>query len=461
MKKEQKNKVGRPKLADKKLKKKSYIILGISALLLVILISGTLASLNLIPSTKKLKGSTVYCTSIPDHLAYNEQTNPNGFKDLNFYKNVVYAYGKQQTNNYYYNSTEYCDTITEEQLSTITDLNAPKEGIISANGVQYLTGLKDFYLNNNQLTSIDLSHNTALEDLNLNNNQLTSIDLSHNSNLRNVWLEYNNLSNIDLTNVTESYVSLYDNNFNKSIYIMESEEKISSIIFPESYEPTYSIEDKNIINIENDKITGLKAGTTNYILSARVGTYKTPFSAEINVTVIGIKSNKCNVNNINNVVECNDKEKITESDFEVTPVGEVEIEENILKVKVEDEVIGEYELINTYKEPEKTEENNPTNNSSSDNKVDTKVVTTTKKENTTKKNSNNKKTTTAITTTKAEEKKEETTTTSTTTVGNINKVVKKEEVKTNNPIIPIGLGIACVGAIAGIGYGIYLLKIKH
>ena len=63
-----------------------------------------------------------------------------------------------------------------------------------------------------------------------------------------------------------------------------------------------------------------------------------------------------------------------------------------------------------------------------------------------------------VATTKTEEKKEETTTT--TTVGSINKVVKKEEVKTSNPIVPIGLGIGSVGAIAGIGYGIYLLKTK-
>ena len=52
-----KRKVGRPKLADKKLKKKSYIMLGISALLIMILLSGTLVSLNILPNFNKTKGS--------------------------------------------------------------------------------------------------------------------------------------------------------------------------------------------------------------------------------------------------------------------------------------------------------------------------------------------------------------------------------------------------------------------
>ena len=57
MKKKEKNKVGRPKLADKELKKKSYIMLGISAFLVLILLSGTLVSLNILPKFNKTKGS--------------------------------------------------------------------------------------------------------------------------------------------------------------------------------------------------------------------------------------------------------------------------------------------------------------------------------------------------------------------------------------------------------------------
>ena len=211
MKKENKNKVGRPKLADKKLKKKAYIILGISALLLVILISGTLVSLNLMPSTKKLKGYAVDCSSIPDYLAYNEETNPNGFKDINFYRSVVWAYG---SGGYWgYKSTEYCDTITTEQLSTITDFSGESNNITDANGVQYLTGLTRLNLSYNQLTSLDLSQNTALEQLYLDSNQLTSLDLSHNTALTSLDLENNQLTSLDLSNnlVLES-LELQNNN---------------------------------------------------------------------------------------------------------------------------------------------------------------------------------------------------------------------------------------------------------
>ena len=191
LKKEVKNKVGRPKLADKELKKKSCIMLGISVLLVMILLSGSLISLNILPKFGKMKGAVV-CTidQIPEDLRPGG-LHEYGFDDAIFYSEVVSRIS---------NNTS-C-TVTPEQLATITSLSAYNKGIKSANGIQYLTGLTNIYLKNNQLTSIDLSHNTALTKLELQNNQITNIDLSYQTKMDILDLSNNSLTGkLDLTNI--------------------------------------------------------------------------------------------------------------------------------------------------------------------------------------------------------------------------------------------------------------------
>ena len=69
-KKEVKNKVGRPKLADTKLKKESLIVSLVCVIFSVALLFIGAYELNIIPNTSKLKGSvnTNLCTSIPEEL---------------------------------------------------------------------------------------------------------------------------------------------------------------------------------------------------------------------------------------------------------------------------------------------------------------------------------------------------------------------------------------------------------
>ena len=186
-----KNKVGRPKLADTELKKKSLIISGVSLIVVLILVGIGLAVLNVIPF-KKMKG-TVTCTEIPEALRPGGN-HEYGFDDLAFYSAVVNRYNFK---------TSYCDTITEEQLATINDLQAIDIGIESANGIQYLTGLTQLDLSENQLTSIDLSQNTALNNMRLSYNQLTNIIFpSSTQNFGDFSLDYNNLSGtLDLSNI--------------------------------------------------------------------------------------------------------------------------------------------------------------------------------------------------------------------------------------------------------------------
>ena len=79
--------------------------------------------------------------------------------------------------------------------------NLSGKNISNLKGIEYFTNLSSLNISNNNLTSVDLSHNTNLEDLYCSNNQLTSLNLSNLTNL-----EILDCSNNKLT-------TLYANNF--------------------------------------------------------------------------------------------------------------------------------------------------------------------------------------------------------------------------------------------------------
>ena len=135
------------------------------------------------------------------------------FEDNTFYQCVIDAYNTSSGN-----SKAYTDSLTDEELASITNLTcqgwnySDDDKITSAKGIEKLTGLITLELRYNQLTSVDLSNNTALTTLYLYSNQLTSIDLSNNTALTTLCLDYNQLTSIDLSNNTAlTTLSLYSN----------------------------------------------------------------------------------------------------------------------------------------------------------------------------------------------------------------------------------------------------------
>ena len=221
MEKEQKNKVGRPRLADSKIKKHALIFSLSCIALILFLLAGALVSLNILPKFSKTKGE-VLCSSIPDYLAYDAETNPNGFKDINFYSAVImgadYIPDDDATVSARYGA-DYCNTITPEQLSKIVRLSKNESIIESTNGIQYLTGLEYLSLVNDQLTTIDLSYNENLIYLDLAGNKLEEITLpSVTTWTGTLNLSGNNLSGeLDLSNINfdlgSSGIDLSCNNF--------------------------------------------------------------------------------------------------------------------------------------------------------------------------------------------------------------------------------------------------------
>ena len=222
-KKKEKLRVGRPKLADSNLKKISLLISAICFVMVIGLIFGGLLDLNIIGNTHKLKAeanTSTLCTSIPDSLKYDENTNPYGFKDAEFFSGVLEHSRISGSNDYVYNDSKYCDTITKEDLEKIDDLYYPNNTISSANGIQYLTNLERLNLG----TAADIP-----------NYNITSIDLSHNTKLNSVVLSgLLNIKDFDFSNNTElSYIeigrALYPTSYNINSLIIKNNSKLKTM----------------------------------------------------------------------------------------------------------------------------------------------------------------------------------------------------------------------------------------
>ena len=194
-KKKEKLRVGRPKLADSNLKKMSLLISAICFVMVIGLIFGGLLDLNIIGNTHKLKAeanTSTLCTSIPDSLKYDENTNPYGFKDAEFFSGVLeHGHVSGDAREVYrYNDSSYCTSITKEDLEKIDRVSYSNNTISNANGIQLLTNLEELYLYcsgglyNDKITSIDLSHNAKLVKLSLDGlTGIKNFDFSNNPNL--------------------------------------------------------------------------------------------------------------------------------------------------------------------------------------------------------------------------------------------------------------------------------------
>ena len=77
--------------------------------------------------------------------------------------------------------------------------NLSGKNISNLKGIEYFTNLSSLNISNNNLTSVDLSHNTNLEKLYCSNNQLTSLDLTNLSNLEVLDCSNNKLTTLSVS----------------------------------------------------------------------------------------------------------------------------------------------------------------------------------------------------------------------------------------------------------------------
>lgn len=87
-----------------------------------------------------------------------------------------------------------------ENAEDLVELRCRDQGIESAAGIEYLTGLKLLELTRNELTKLDLSKNVSLEEVFVGNNELSSLDVSGCSALTHLEVFINELDELDLSN---------------------------------------------------------------------------------------------------------------------------------------------------------------------------------------------------------------------------------------------------------------------
>ncbi len=127
------------------------------------------------------------------------------FKDDNFYQCIIESLGIG-------NGATIDTNLTDEQLASIESLNCNDREIQDVSGLEKLTNVTGISLSNNNISSIDLTHNPKLKEVRLHDNQLTSIDVTHNLELEGLDLERNQIEEIDITkNINLTGISIRDN----------------------------------------------------------------------------------------------------------------------------------------------------------------------------------------------------------------------------------------------------------
>ncbi|EAF8827897.1 class 1 internalin InlJ [Listeria monocytogenes] len=110
------------------------------------------------------------------------------FPDDNFASEVAAVFEMQAT-----------DTISEEQLATLTSLDCHNSSITDMTGIEKLTGLTKLICTSNNITTLDLSKNTNLTYLEYNSNKLTNLDVTPLTKLTYLNCDTNKLTKLDVS----------------------------------------------------------------------------------------------------------------------------------------------------------------------------------------------------------------------------------------------------------------------
>ena len=140
-----------------------------------------------------------YPTKINAYIAANVYSQPanNYFVDDNFYQCVVDAYNS--TNN---TKLTYTESLNDEQLETISNLDCIEKNIVNVNGLDKLKNLRSLDIRKNNLTDLDISKNVKLYSLLASDNQISNINIGTNTTLLTIWISGNKISNINVSGAT-------------------------------------------------------------------------------------------------------------------------------------------------------------------------------------------------------------------------------------------------------------------
>lgn len=93
-------------------------------------------------------------------------------------------------------------SVLTENAEMVTSLVMDNKGITSLQGISDFTMLENLSVNNNQISSLDLSSNTTLKFVFVNNNDLTSINVTGLSILEKLSIPGNNVTLLNISGNT-------------------------------------------------------------------------------------------------------------------------------------------------------------------------------------------------------------------------------------------------------------------
>ena len=89
--------------------------------------------------------------------------------------------------------------LSPEEADNAIKIRVNGYGVLSLEGIEYLSGLEDLHCDGNNLTKLDISRNTELKTLNCSSNNLTELDVSQNSGLKFLYCDSNHLAVLDVS----------------------------------------------------------------------------------------------------------------------------------------------------------------------------------------------------------------------------------------------------------------------
>ena len=129
----------------------------------------------------------------------------------------------------HYHNSGHIIRKADVDVTKITELYLSYYDIEDLTGIEYFSGLKTLYADNNKLTKLDLSKNKALTQISCNHNQITEINLASCTELVKVEFFNNPLTRLDLSTLTK-LADLDIGNVDKLTYLNVSNTALRNLI---------------------------------------------------------------------------------------------------------------------------------------------------------------------------------------------------------------------------------------
>lgn len=109
---------------------------------------------------------------------------------------------------------EHDGKLTESEISNTTQIwwQTTDPRVSDLTGIEYFTELKDLFVENHNLTKLDVSKLTKLENLRCDGNRLTSLNVSGCTKLKDLYCDDNKLTSLDVSGLTSLYSIHTENN---------------------------------------------------------------------------------------------------------------------------------------------------------------------------------------------------------------------------------------------------------